>query len=157
MTSLTHQGAAFGICTTPQSPTLDLTAFELLTYVPSTGIVTAPSFRITQNILTQNTLDTDVGDKQGGFRQGEDSELVVAHKEASDAFVAAMNAAGNSQNLFAVSYELDNSLGANGTTYFALAKITGGGGPGGGSGEDFANLMWNIGISSQIPVEKPAA
>lgn len=155
--ALTHQGAVFSICTTPQTPTLDQAAFDLLTYVDASGVVTAPSFRVVQNIVTQNELDTDIGAKQGGFRSGEDSEIVMSHREISDAFVAAMDAAAKTNNLFAVKYELNNSGGTNGTTYYALAKIGNVGGPTGGGGEDFANLSWNIGISDQYPVEKAAA
>lgn len=155
--ALTHQGAQFSICATPQTPPVLLAAFDLLTWVPVTGVVTAPSFRVTQNILTQNTLDTDIGEKQGGFRQGEDTEIVVSFKEDSDAGIAAMEAAAQSQNLYAVKYELNNSGGTNGTTFYAIAKITGGGGPVGGGGEDFANRTYTLGITHQAPIEKAAA
>lgn len=154
---LTLQGATFAICTTPQVPTLDLAAFELLTFVSASGIVTMPSFRVTQNIVYENTLDTDVAEAQGGFRQGETSDLVLSHREVSDAFVVAMNAAAADNNLYAIRKILDNSLGTNGSTEFALAKITGQGGTTGGGGEDFSQYTWQIAVSSQLPVLKAAA
>lgn len=157
--ALTHQGAIFGISTTPITPTLDLTAFEALTYEFSTGkgVVTAPSFSVAQNILTQNTLDTQIAEKQVGVASGEDSELTMSHRAATDVLVTALNAAARSQNIFGVSYELNDSLGANGTTYFAAAILGGGGGPVGGGVEDFANLRWSISLTHQYPVIKAAA
>lgn len=157
--ALTHQGAVFGISTTPIIPSLDLAAFELLTYELSTGkgVVTAPSFNVSQNILTQNTLDTEIAEKQVGVASGEDSEIVMSHNAATDSLVAALNDAGRSQNIFGVRYEMNDSLGTNGTTYFAAAIIGGGGGPVGGGVEDFANLRWAISLTHQYPVIKAAA
>lgn len=157
--ALTHQGAVFGICTTPQTPTLDLAAFDLLTFVKSSGkgIVTPPSFNVSQEILTQNTLDTQIAEKQGGIRSGEDSELTMSFRALTDTFVAAMEAASLSQNIYAISYELNNSLGANGTIFYALAIITGGGGVVAGGVNDFANRRWGVSITHQNPIEKAAA
>ena len=155
--SLGLKDAKFSICTTAQTAPLDQAAFDLLTFVETTGIVTMPSFRVTQNLISQDELDTDVSVMQGGFRRGETSDLVLSFKEAADAFVAAMDAAAGSQLLYAVKKELANSGGTNGSTEYAIAKITGQGGTTGGGGEDFANLVWQIGISSQVPVRKAAA
>lgn len=155
--ALTHQGGSFEICTTPQTSVADAAAFQALTYVPVPGVVTAPSFRVVQNTLQENTLDSDIANIQGGFRQGETTDVVFSFAEESQAGIAAMEAAARSGNLFAVKYELNNSLGSNGTTYYALAFIGGGGGPTGGGGEDFAQRQYSITPSSQQPIEVAAA
>lgn len=157
MAGLAHQGGRFYICTTPQTPTLDLAAFEALTYVQVPGVVTAPSMRVTQNTIVENTLDSDIAQIQGGFRQGETTDVVFSFNEASNAGIAAMEAAAQSGNLFACYYELPNSLGTNGTQFYALCFIGGGGGVTGGGGEDFAQRSYSITPSSQLPVEKAAA
>lgn len=155
--ALTHQGGQFSICTTSQSPTLNLAAFEALTYVSVPGIVTAPSFSVEQNTIQENTLDTDIANVQGGFRQGQTTNAAFSFNEESQAGIAAMEDAARSGNLFAVKYELNNSQGTNGTTYFALVFIGGGGGPTGGGGEDFAQRVYAMTPSSQQPIEKAAA
>ena len=155
--ALTHQGGAFSICASPQTPTLDEAAFDALTYVPVPGVVTAPSFRVEQNTLSQNTLADDIAQIQGGFRQGQTTDVTVAFSPATQAGIAAMEAAADSANLFAVKYELNDSLGTNGTTFYALCFVGGGGGVEGGGGEDFANRVYNLTPSHQKPVEKDAA
>lgn len=155
--ALTHQGGSLFICATAQSPTLNQTAFEALTYVTVPGVVTAPSFRIEQNTLTQNTLSDDIAQIQGGFRQGQTTDTTLAFEEITNAGIAAMEAAAASANLFALKYELNNSLGTNGTTYYALCFVAGGGGPEGGGGEDFANRVYSLTPSHQSPIEVAAS
>lgn len=155
--ALTHQGGTLSICATPQTPPLDQAAFGLLTWVEIPGVVTAPSFRVSQNILTQNTLSDDIAQKQGGFRSGEDSEIVVAFTGKSNAGIAALEAAAQSQNIYAIKYELNNSGGTNGTIFYALVIVASGGGVVGGGGEDFANRTYNIAMTHQFPIEVDAA
>jgi len=157
--SLTHQGGKFSFSPTPiagSAVPLDQTDFDAIVDFTLVGeVVNAPSFRITQNILQQNTLDSSIAQKQGGVRSGEDTEVVFAFQ--TGAGIDALQAAAKTQNLYAVRYELNNSLGTNGTQYQALAIVTGGGGPVGGGTEDFANLVFGLAITHQDPVIKAAA
>ena len=155
--ALTHQGGVLSICATAQSPTLNQAAFEALTFVEVPGVVTAPSFRIEQNTLTQNTLGDDIAQIQGGFRTGQTTDNTIAFREITDPGIAAMEAAASSANLYALKYELNNSGGSNGTTYYALCFVAGGGGPEGGGGEDFANRVYSLTPSHQAPIEVAAA
>lgn len=155
--ALTHQGGTLSICATAQSPTLNQAAFEALTFVEVPGVVTAPSFRIEQNTLTQNTLGDDIAQIQGGFRQGQTTDTAVAFLDASNAGIAAMEAAASSANLYAFKYELNNSQGTNGTIFYALCFVAGGGGVEGGGGEDFANRVYSLTPSHQAPIEVDAA
>lgn len=151
--ALTHQGGVFSICATAQTPTLNQAAFEALTYIDVPGVVNAPSFRVEQNTLTQNTLSDDIAQIQGGFRQGETSDVTFAFSDITQAGIAAIEAAAKSANLFAVKYELNNSLGTNGTIIYALCFVGGGGSPTGGGGEDFANRVYSLTPSHQQPIE----
>lgn len=159
MPALTHQGAKFRISPTPilaADIPLDQAAFDaIVDYITLTGIVTAPSFRITQNVLSQATLDQEIAQKQGGIRSGEDTEVAFSFQE--NAGITALETAANSQNIYAVQYELNNSLGTNGTTYSAVCIVTGGGGPVGGGVEDFANLVFGLSPTDQAPLKKAAA
>lgn len=155
--AITHAKGRFRICTTPQTPTLDLAAFEALSYVDVTGIVTAPSFSVQQNTLSEQTLDTEIDSISGGVISGEETEIVLSFKEGTDSGVAAMEAAAASSAYFAVQYELNNSGGTNGTTYFALVFVGGGGGPSGGGVEDFAQRRYTMRPTDQRPIEKAAA
>ena len=155
--ALTHQGGTLSICATAQTPTLNQAAFEALTYVEIPGVVTAPSFRVSQNIINQPTLSDDIIQKQGGLREGEDSEMTIAFTGASNAGVAALEAAAQSQNIYAFKYELNNSGGTNGTIFYALFIVASGGGVTGGGVEDFANRSYNLAMTHQFPIEVDAA
>ena len=152
----THQGGKFYLCTTAQTPTINQAAFEALTYVEVGGVVTAPSFQISDNMLTQNTLADDIAQKQKGFRQAEDTELVCA-LDMGDSGQNAMITAARTKLIYAVKYELDDAPPAGTpTTVYALALI-GGGGTVGGGGEDFVNRVFQIGVTHQFPIEVEAA
>lgn len=155
--ALTHQGATLSIVAAAQTPPLNQAAFAALTYLPIPGVVTAPSFRVEQNTLFQNTLDDDIAQIQGGFRQGQTTDVTVAFTDASNAAIAALEAAAQSANLYAFKYELNNSGGTNGTTFYALCFVGGGGGVEGGGGEDFANRVYSLTPSHQLPIEVDAA
>lgn len=156
--ALTHQGGKLSICTTAQTANLPLNqaAFALLTYVPIGGVVTVPGMSVTDNILTQNTLDSDIAQKQKGFRTVEDGELTVAFDEG-DTGQEALITASDTQNIFAFKYELNNSLGTNGTTFYFVAIVGGGEGITGGGGEDFVNRMFMLGLTHQAPIRVDAA
>lgn len=154
----THQGGQFYISSTTISDVaipLDQTAFEALTWVEVEGVVSAPGFQITDNILTQNTLSDDIADKQKGFRMVEDTEVICSYREGATG-QAAVQAAARNKNSYAIKYELDNSAGTNGTTQYAVAVI-GGGGLTGGEGEDFVNRVFSVAPKLQFPVEVDAA
>lgn len=155
--AITHQGGVFSICATAQSPVLSLADFEGLTFVEIPGVVTAPSFRIEQNTLTQNTLGDDIAQVQGGYRQGQSTDVSLSFEEITDPGIAAIEASASSANLYAFKYELNNSRGVNGTTFYALCFVGGGGGPEGGGGEDFANRVYTLTPSHQAPIEVAAA
>ena len=162
--ALNNQGVKFYIHPTPvdlATVPLDLAAFDALFagMVRVLGVVDVPSFSVEQNMLTQNTTDTEIAEKQGGVVNGVDTTVSFSFREADDAGIAAMEAAAASPNLFVVAKEMGNKPNATGTgtRYYALAFVGGGGGPGGGGVEDFANRSYTLGISHQRPVEKAAA
>jgi hypothetical protein len=158
--ALTHQGAILSIHDTPIDPTtpLDQTDFEALTpWLAIPGVVTAPSFEVQPNIITQNTLTDDIAQKQIGFREGADTEFVIAFSSLSNPAVAALETFAKSQNICALKYELNDSLGTNGTTFYGAFIVSGGGGVTGGGGEDFANRRSGLAMTHQYAVEVAAA
>lgn len=156
--ALTHQGGQLSICTTAQTANLplDQTAFEALSYTDIGGVVTMPPLNVVDNILVQNTLDSDIAQKQKGFRAIEDGELVCAFDE-SDTGQAALITASLTQNIYAFKYELNNSGGTNGTIFYFVAVVGGGDGVSGGGGEDFVNRVFQLGLTHQVPIRDAAA
>jgi hypothetical protein len=153
----THQGGMFYLCTTPQQTILDETEFEGLTWVEVPNVVEAPSFQITDNMLTENYLDSDIADKQKGFRSVEDSPLVIGHK-VGVAGHTALIAAARTKSVYAVKYELDDAITpttGTPTTFYARAVI-GGGGTNGGGGEEFVRRTFTLGMTEQFPIEVDA-
>lgn len=156
--ALTHQGGQLSICTTAQTANLplNLAAFEGLTFVDVAGVVTMPSLMVMDNILTQNTLDSDIAQKQKGFRSIEDGELVCAFDEG-DAGQSALITASLTQNIYAFKYELNNAGATNGTIFYFVAIVGGGDGITGGGGEDFVNRNFQLGLTHQAPIRDAAA
>lgn len=156
MTAQTHQGGKFYLCTTPQETTLDQAGYEGLTYVEVPFVVEAPSFQITDNMLVENYLSSDIASKQKGFRQVEETSVVIGLDE-DDAGHAAMIAAARTKSTYAIKYVIDNALlpAGDGRTIYARAKI-GGGGTNGGAGEEFVRRTFMLGITDDFPLEVAA-
>ena len=156
MTAQTYQGARLYISPTVQTATLNQAGFEALSnWVQITKIVTMPSFTISDNMLTENYLDTDISEKQKGFRQAADSELVIGFDDTNAGHTSLIGFA-QTKSVYPVYRELDNSLGTSGSISYALALI-GGGGDGGGAGEDFVRRTFQFALTRQFPIEVAAS
>lgn len=155
MPAVTNKGAVLRISTTPVTTALDQAGFDALSYTDIGKVVTRPSFGSTANIISIETLDTEIVEKQKGIESGNDSEIVVRADDA-DAGQIALRAAAAAQNVYALQFEFNNSLGTNGTTLSGLFIIGGSGSPGGGN-EDFDTENYSAAMTLQRALRKAAA
>lgn len=155
--AITYQGATVEICPNPQANNLNQAAFEALTYDVVGKVVNAPQFMVEDTIASQNTLDTEIVEKQKTISSGNDTECVVSFETGGNVGHDTMEAAAASSGYYAVRLTLDDSLGTNGTTVYARFVIGGGGIGGGGANEDFVTRTYQMAMTSQRPVEVAAA
>lgn len=155
--AITYKNASIAICTTPQPTDLDQAGFAALTYVTLGKVVNAPQFMVEDTIASQNTLDTEITEKQKTISAGADTEVVVSHQPAGDAGHTAMEAAAATSSYYACRMILDDSLGTAGTTVYGRFVIGGGGLGGGGSVEDFVTRTYQMGLTSQRQIEVAAS
>jgi len=107
------------------------------------------------NIVTYDTLGTDVTLKSKGISNAGDPEIEVA-RIFDDAGQVQMRAAALTRSSYAFKYEQDDQITAdtgNGTTYFNRGIITGPRHPN-GRNEDFVLEMYQLGLNQkEIVVE----
>ena len=146
------RGGKFYICATPQGADLNQAGYEALTWVEVGNIVTFPDFGITDNIVSQDYIDTDVSQKRKGFRMASDSELVVGRDYEDTGQDALRTAAATRLNY---AFKLESSDSPNPATTTNTIRYSRGiiGGPNftGGGGEDFDNETFQIGLN-QAPI-----
>jgi hypothetical protein len=140
------------ICATPQGADLNRAGYEALTWVEITKIVTLPDFGVTDNIVSQDYIATDVSQKQKGYRSASDTELVVGrdHADAGQDIVRAAALTRSNYALMLVGSDSPNASATTNTIRYSRGVI---GGPNftGGGGEDFDNETFQIGLN-QLPI-----
>jgi hypothetical protein len=147
----------FYICATPQSADLDQSEYEGLTYVEVGNIVTMPDFGVTDNMVTQDYINTDVSQKQKGFRSASDTELVVGY-DPDDAGQDAIRTAAGTRFNYAFKLESSDAPDADTTNTIRYSRgLVGGPNFTGGGGEDFDNETYQIGLNQAPITVKPEA
>ena len=142
----TNSGRVFRICTTPQPDDLDLAAFQALTYVEVSTVGSLGETGNQQNILSYDSWNTHVIQKQKGMTNAGDPELECA-ADASDAGQAAMKAAAATKFYYAFEIEGDDKLtvgGTNGKRY-NRGLVAGPRKPN-GRNEDFDLIIFDLGL-----------
>lgn len=144
------------VCETPQSSDLDQAGYEALTWVEVGNVVTLPDFGITDNIVTQDYIATDVSQKQKGFRNGAETEIVVGF-DPDDAGQDALRAAAATRTNYALKLESSDSPNAATTTNTIRYSrgVIGGPAFAGGGGEDFDNETYQVGLNQAPIIVKP--
>ena len=143
-----YRGGKFYISTTVVDDDINQAGFEALTWTEVSSIVTTPAMGVEDNIISQDLLDTDVSQKQKGFTNVTDGELVVAY-DPDDAGQAAMLAAAGVRTPYAFKSVLaDGTTPSTGTTRYTWGYV-GGGGDAGGGGEDFVNLTFQLALNQR--------
>jgi len=143
--ALTYAGAKLYIGTTAANADLDLSGFQAKSYtrVNSTGSV--GDWETTDNILTYNTTDDDVADKQKGVANAGDPAIECAYS-SSDTGQLAMVTARDASDKYPFKLEL-----SNGDILYSRGVVGGAGIGGGGGREDFVVRKFSLGLV-QIPV-----
>lgn len=139
------------ICETPQNSDLNESAFEALTWVEIDKIVTLPDMGRTDNIVSQDYVNTTVSQFQKGFANAGQSELVIG-RDHEDAGQDALRVAAATRYNYAFKLESSDapSSAYTNTIRYSRGVISG---PmlSGGGGEDFDNETYNIAFN-QVPV-----
>ena len=147
--AMTNSGGKVAICTTPQSGTLDESAFEGLAYVDIAKVGQLGERGANTNILTYDTWDTEVALKGKGITNAGDPVLECAY-DPTDAGQAALRAAAADRSgnyAFKVTRQ-------DGSVQYLRGLVTGPVEPG-GRNEDFVIHNFTLALN-QLPIEAPA-
>jgi hypothetical protein len=118
-------------------------------------VVTFPDFGVTENMVSQDYINTDVSEFRKGFRAASNSEIVVGF-DATDAGQVALRAAAAARSNYAfrlVSADSPNVATTTNTTRYSRGVV---GGPNfaGGGGEEFDNETYTLALN-QAPIVVP--
>lgn len=139
---------------TPHIANSDLNeaGFAALTWVEIKDVGSQGETGNNTNILTYDTLGTDVAQKGKGITDAGSPEIELA-RIGSDPGQALMRLAALTKHNYAFKYELDDSLGVNGTTFYNRGVVGGPRTPN-GRNEDFVLEIYTLGMNQrQIVVE----
>lgn len=147
----------FYICATAQNDDLLQAAYEALTWVEVGNIVTMPEFGITDNMVTQDYINTDVSQRQKGFRSASETEIVVG-RDYEDTGQDALRTAAATRYNYAFKLESSDAPDASTTNTIRYSRgLIGGPNFAGGGGEDFDNETFQIGLNQAPIVVDPEA
>jgi len=145
------------ICETAQGADLLQAGYEALTWVEIGNIVTMPDFGVSDNIVTQDYINTDVSQKRKGFRNASDTEIVVGFLPDDDGQDALRVAADTKFN-YAFKLESDDAPDASTTNTIRYSRgVVGGPNFTGGGGEDFDNETFQLGLNQAPIIVEPEA
>ena len=158
--ALTQAGAKFYIATdvsdqpVPQNADLDAAGFGALTWTEVSQVGNVGETGTSTNVVSYDTLDTDVTQKGKGISNAGDPDIECA-RVATDLGQIAMRTAALTTDSYAFKYELDNSGGTNGTIYYNRGLITGPSRSNGGN-EDFDLETYTLGLNQREVVVEAA-
>lgn len=145
------------ICATPQSADLLQAGYEALTWVEIGNIVTMPDFGVSDNIVTQDTINTSTSQKRKGFRNASDTEIVVGYLPA-DVGQVELRVAAEANFNYALKLEASDAPDAATTNTIRYSRgVIGGPNFTGGGGEDFDNETFQVGLNQAPVVVVPEA
>lgn len=148
----TLQGAKVSISTTSVSFPLNKAAFEALTYTEIGHVGNLGDYGVSPNVVSYNTLATQVTSKAKGVEDAGDLSIEVA-RVFDDAGQVLLNAAAATKLNYAVKIEYADapSLSYSNTIVYAAGPVMG---PQrlGGSTDDFIREAFTVGFSDQKPI-----
>lgn len=151
--ALTQMGRKFFVCATPQDDDLLESEFKALDWVEVKKVVNIGQTGTEENVLTLNTMDTLVADKQKGIANAGDPTLEVAY-DAVDPGQVLMRTLALTKLKYAFKSEFDDSVGVGGTptTKYNRGLVLGPAEPNGGP-EDFLIEQYTLAlVQKQITV-----
>ena len=159
----TNSGAKFYIAVDtvtnlakPQPTDLDATGFKALTWLEVKAVGSVGETGTQTNIVSYDTLGTDVTLKGKGISNGGDPEIEVA-RIPNDPGQVQMRAAAATRNSYAFKYEQNDEITpttGNGTTFYNRGLITGPRHPN-GRNEDFVLEIYQLGLNQKEVVVEP--
>lgn len=136
----------------PQNADLDAAGYAALTWLQVKKVGNMGETGTSTNIVTYDTLDTDVSDKDKGISNAGDPAVEVG-RLGTDPGQIQMRVAAEMPDKFAFKYELNDSLGTNGTIRYNRGIVTGPTTPQ-GANEDYDLEVYTLGlVQKQITVE----
>mgnify|MGYP005853852213 CR=1 FL=1 len=149
------KGGKLYVCETPQSSDLSQAGFEGLTWVEVGNVVTLPDFGITDNIVSQDNINTGVSQRRKGFRSASDTEVVVGYDPGDDGQTAIRAAAATKFN-YAFKLEASDAPDAITTNSIRYSRgVIGGPNFAGGGGEDWDNETYQLGLNQEPVIVAP--
>lgn len=157
MGTFTNAGGKFYVCATPQPTNLTKEQFEALSWVEVKNVGSLPESGLTTNIVSYDTIDTQVTQKQKGISNAGDGTLELA-RIGDDPGQVILRTAGAPTNkqYYATKRELtDAAPGQSNTIYYNRGIIAGPAHPG-GRNEDFILETFTFGNVQPEVVVNPA-
>jgi len=148
----TLKGAVLSVCNTPQNANLLVAAYEALTWVAVGSVGNLGEFGSSSNIVSYNTLDESVTNKQKGIADAGEMTVECAsiYSDAGQIILRSFGVATNQDNMaFKLEYA-DGPAGYTNTIIFSRGVVSGPVFPGGG-GDDFIKEQYTIGLN-QVPI-----
>lgn len=151
----TLANSKFFVCTTPQPADLDLAAFEALAWVEVQNVGKVGEMGTKENIISYDTLDTEVTQKSKGIANAGDVEIEVA-RVFDDPGQVALRAAGATKYNYAFKFEMADGPSAlyTNTIIYNRGVVTGPSRPNGGN-EDFIKEVFTLGFNQREVVANP--
>lgn len=157
--ALTQAGAKFYIAVDDTNSEAEVhdtdltkTEYEALTWLEVKGVGNVGQTGTETNIVSYDELATEVTQKGKGISNAGDPEI-ECRRIGADPGQVQMRAATLTKSSYAFKYELDDSAGTNGTTFYNRGLVTGPTRPNGGN-EDFDLEVYTLGLNQkEIPVE----
>jgi len=145
MPAQVYKGGKFYIGSAPVNADLTQSGYEAVTWVEVGNVVTTPGMGVTDNMISQAYLDTDVSQWQKGIASATEGELVVGY-DPDDAGQEDMIAAAAARTFWPFKSELSDSPNPATTTNTIRYTwgLVGSGGDAGGAVEDFVNLTFAL-------------
>lgn len=138
----------------PHNSDLLLVGYDALTWLQIGSVGSFGETGSNTNILSYDTLDDDVVQKGKGMTNAGDPEIELA-RSGTDLGQLELRAAALTKDSYAFKYELDDSGGVNGTTYYNRGLVTGPRHPN-GRNEDFVLEVFQLGLN-QLEIVKEAS
>lgn len=153
----TQKDVKFYICTTPQPADLDQAGFEALTWVAVGQVGKIGETGIKTNVVSYDTLDTDVSTKAKGVSNAGDPTVECA-RSYNDAGQVAMRAAALTNFNYATKIERNDAPDASttNTVIYNRGLVMGPTRPNGGV-EDFDLEIFTLGLQQREVVVNPTA
>lgn len=155
--AFTNAAGKFYICETPQPDDLEQEDYEALVWVEVANVGSLPESGTTTNIVSYDTLDTEVTSKAKGISDAGEGELEVAFA-AEDPGQVALRTAALTKFYYATKRELTDapSAGFTNTIFYNRGLVTG---PAhaGGRNEDFVIETYTFGNVQREIVVAPEA